>query len=297
MNTTGLKVSTLAIFILVCFFGCKSNKEPVKEVSPADNEMIDSLPQLDTNHLVVDKFQMILDNYNLEGSVLFFNAANGKWLSNDFDWAEKRRLPASTFKVVNSIIGMETGKVKTGKTEFIWDGEKRSMKQWERDFDLKGAFHASCVPCYQDLAKRIGVKNMKMYLDTFNYGRMIVDSESLDVFWLEGESGVSQFEQIAFFEQFYNNKLPIKLRTTKEMKSLMVIDKNDGYTLSGKTGWSIRNGNNNGWFVGYIEKDNTLFYFATNVSPGERFKMELFPRVRSEVTLLACKVLQSYSYE
>lgn len=281
--------------VLVCataFYGCKqpTNQNVHDETIVVHDAETDSINNVWSDRIVVPGFDVILDSNQLEGSMLFYDVNRGKWLSNDFKWAEQRRLPASTFKIVNSIIGLETGQVVTDKIEFKWDGKKRRLKQWEQDFDLKGAFHASCVPCYQDLAKRIGVEQMNAYLDTFEYGQMIVDAESLNVFWLEGESGVSQIEQVNFLTAFYNNTLPISMKTTTAMKSLMVIDQNDAYTLSGKTGWSIRNGNNNGWFVGYIEKGDDLYFFATNVNPESNFNMDLFPKIRSAITMEAFKL-------
>lgn len=294
-----IRLSLLLVAPLLVLMGCQKsqNQTAVTETIVIQDSTSDSLNQVWSERIVVPGFGAILDSNELQGAVLFYDVQRGKWLSNDFEWAEKRRLPASTFKIVNSIIGLETGKVSMGKTEFVWDGKPRRMKQWERDFDLKAAFHASCVPCYQDLARRIGVDYMTNYLDTFHYGNMIVDTSSIDVFWLEGESGVSQVEQINFLRAFYNKELPIKARTTDAMKSLMIIDQSDVYTLSGKTGWAIRNGNNNGWFVGYIEQDNNLFFFATNVTPSSSFNMDLFPKIRSEVTLKAFGMVQGFNQD
>ena len=71
------------------------------------------------------------------------------------------------------------------------------------------------------------------------------------------------------------------------MKRMMVIEENKEYKLSGKTGWSIRNGNNNGWFVGYTESRNKTYFFATNVEPKEQFDMNMFPMIRRDVTYKA----------
>ena len=120
---------------------------------------------------------------------------------------------------------------------------------------------------------------------------MLVDSASIDVFWLEGESKISQFEQIDFLQRFYFSRLPISERTEKMMKKLMVIEENDTFRLCGKTGWSIRKGNNNGWFVGYIEKGEKLLFFATNINPNVEFNMDLFPVIRKEITMKALEVL------
>ena len=71
----------------------------------------------------------------------------------------------------------------------------------------------------------------------------------------------------------------------------MVIDSNANYKLSGKTGWGFHNDQDNGWFVGYIEKDDNTYFFATNVTPKETFNMSLFAKMRSLVTMQAFELL------
>ncbi|MBN2174475.1 MAG: class D beta-lactamase [Bacteroidales bacterium] len=243
------------------------------------------------NREQVSAFQLIIDSADVKGSILIYDPEKSLWLSNDFDWAAKGRLPASTFKIVNSIIAMETGVVEDDSTMFYWNGEKRRLPQWERDMSFRDAFHLSCVPCYQDVARRIGSERMNDYLAKFGYGNMKVDSSNIDVFWLQGDSEISQFGQIDFLYRFYSGELPIAERTHQLMKNMMVLEENEKYRISGKTGWSIRDGNNNGWFVGYLEKSGKVWFFATNVTPNEEFNMEMFPKIRKEITYTAFRRL------
>lgn len=238
-------------------------------------------------------FQIILDSANVNGSILVYNLNENKYYSNDYEWAKKGRLPASTFKITNSIIGLETKVIENDSTIFKWNGEPRSYKSWEQDLSLKNAFHYSCVPCYQEVARAIGVKRMNDYLSRLEYGNMQVDSTNIDVFWLEGESEISQFEQIDFLKRFYRNELPISERTETIMKRMMVIAENEEHKLNGKTGWSVRNGNNNGWFVGYLETQSNTYFFATNIEPKEDFDMDKFPSARKEVTFRALDELRN----
>lgn len=246
----------------------------------------------DQEKVVKPELQQIIDSSKVNGSIVIYDPQNKVYYSNDFQWAKKGKLPASTFKITNSIIAIETGVVKDDSTLFKWNGEKRRLAIWEQDLIFSDAFHLSCVPCYQDIARRIGEKRMKEFLTKFNYGNIVVDSSNIDLFWLEGDSKISQFQQIDFLTRFYNSKLPIAERTEKIIKRLMVIEKNDFYTISGKTGWSIRNGNNNGWFVGYIETEGKVYFFATNVEPQEKFNMDMFPKIRNQITLKALKKLE-----
>ena len=270
----------IGLFSALLLFSCSNNEstEPVKT-----DDSIQSSPRKEEVH----EFQTILDSANLTGSILIYSASDSTYYSNDFEWAEIGRLPASTFKIVNSIIGLETGVVEDDSTIFKWDGQPRRLKIWEQDLVFRDAFHKSCVPCYQEIARSIGSKRMNDYLTKLDYGDMVVADTNIDVFWLEGDSKISQMQQISFLKRFYYNDLPIQDRTTKLMKKLMVIDETDSYTISGKTGWAIRNGHNNGWFVGYLEKEGKVYFFAVNVDPKEAFNMDLFPKIRTEVALKA----------
>ena len=75
----------------------------------------------------------------------------------------------------------------------------------------------------------------------------------------------------------------------------MLIDGNDKFKLNGKTGLSIRNGSNNGWFVGYLESKKSTYFFATNIEPKEGLDKQLFLGLRKEITLKALKVIHDYS--
>lgn len=247
----------------------------------------------DSTFQIRQDFGSILDSLDVTGTLLIFDQNSNTWYSNDYNRSNQGFLPASTFKIPNSLIGLETGVVDYDTTIFRWDGKKRRLKTWEKDMKLQEAFHASCVPCYQEIARRTGVERMRVFLDTLNYGNMVFDTTTIDLFWLEGNSKISAVQQIEFLKRFYNEQLPVSEKTYATMKKMMIIEENNRYSLSGKTGWAIRNNNNYGWFVGYIEKNNNVYYFATSIEPRESFNMILFPKIRNEITMTAMKRIVS----
>ena len=80
--------------IIVLIFSCKKNKS----VSTFNQEK----PQ-QKQHVIKD-IQTILDSANVAGSILIYDLKQYFFYSNDFKWSKKGRLPASTFKIPNSII-------------------------------------------------------------------------------------------------------------------------------------------------------------------------------------------------
>lgn len=245
----------------------------------------------DTVFIKKETFQFIIDSSKVKGSILIYDYLNNSYYSNNFSWSKKGFLPASTFKIPNSIIALETGIIKNDSTIIPWNGEKRNMKIWEQDLTLKKAFHLSCVPCYQKIAREIGVLRMNKFLDSLNYKSMNVNQTSIGNFWLQGNSKINQFQQIDFLKRFHFSELPISKSSEITMKRLMIISKNNNSILRGKTGWSIRNGNNNGWFVGYLQKEKKLYFFATNIKPNKDFDLKKFSKIRKEITLKALSLI------
>ncbi len=274
---------SITLFLISC-----SETEPKQEINQ------EAETEVTIEKVVVNEFQQLIDTADVLGSVLVYDPQKEIYYSNNFEWTEIGKLPASTFKIPNSIIALETGVVENDSTMFLWDGEKRKLPRWEQDLIFKEAFHLSCVPCYQDIARQIGVERMNEYLSKLEYGEMDVDSNNIDLFWLMGNSKVNQMQQIDFLKRLYNSELNISENTETIIKRLMIIDNDEkaSYTLRGKTGWSLRDGNNNGWFVGCVEVDNKVFYFATNVEPNTEFDMNMFPIIRTNITMEALKVLE-----
>jgi len=267
--------------IWIVFYSCIGNKKNDSYKTKIDNE----------NQVINSDFQSIIDSAKVEGSILIYDFQKNIYYSNNFIWANNGKLPASTFKIPNSIIALENGIVKNDNTLLKWDKKKRYLKIWEQDLTFREAFHLSCVPCYQELARKTGDKIMNQYLTKLKYGSMVVDSTNIDVFWLEGDSRISQFEQIDFLKQFYESKLLISKRTEKIVKEMIIMEKNENYNLSGKTGMSTSNGNNNGWFIGYIEVENKVYFFATNIESKKEFNLKIFLIIRKKVTFNALKQL------
>lgn len=241
-----------------------------------------------TNRIQAD-FDTLISEANLVGSILLFDFQKEKYYSNDFEWAKVERSPASTFKIPNTIIGLETGVLEGDSSFFKWDKEPRARKSWEKDMYLGEAFKESCVPCYQEIARSIGYDRMRQYLSRFNYGDMVFTPKNIDRFWLEEPSKISQYQQIDFLERFYHDGLGVSEHATNVTKEIMLIEQTKKYSLSGKTGWSTLEDKDNGWFVGYVLRGQKIYFFATNVNPKKGSDINVFAKKRVDVTRAALK--------
>lgn len=244
-------------------------------------------------NIQLDEFQKILDSLDLTGSILIFDDANSTYYSNDFEWSNKGFIPASTYKIPNTIIGLELGTLKDEQELFHWDGQKRRFPQWEKDMNLKEAFKVSCLPCYQELARKNGLKGMKKMSKKINYGSMKIHKKTLDNFWLKGQSKISPFQQIDFLRRLYHQELPIQQKTYDIMSDIMIHAIKGQKILRGKTGWGDEKGKDLGWFVGYVVHGEKVYFFATCVQPKNE-DVGNFLQSRIDATLAALQHLDIF---
>lgn len=273
----------------IVLISCSGN-DPAETPAPAENAA-DSVTALAPEYREEAALQEILDSADVAGSILIFDSTANIYHVANPERARTGFLPASTFKIPNSIIALETGVVVDRNTMFEWDGVKRQLDAWNQDLTLKEAYAVSCVPCYQKIAREVGSDRMNEYLKKFDYGEMDVREDNIDLFWLEGDSKISQQQQIDFLKKLYNRQLPISEKTYEEMRAIMLLEENDVYSIRAKTGWAIRNGNNIGWFVGYLESGGNVYFFAVNVEPTKQFDMDDFPMVRKKIAMEAFRRL------
>jgi beta-lactamase class D len=263
-----ITVSLLAL-IVACAQGRKLPNTYVRSKEPVKFQKID----LDD----------LFEGKNLSGQVLIYDESSNQYTSSDFDMARRKFIPASTFKIPNSIIGLETGVIDENYI-FKYDNNPRTYERWNKDMGLRDAFQLSCVPCYQELAKKIGFERMKAGLDSLAYPGMVVNKETLDNFWLTGDSEISSLEQVDFLRRLITKQFNLKESTRETMERVMARDT----TLQGiryaKTGWGSFEGKDLGWFVGYIQKPKNRIYFATLIIREEGFPEALFADERIRLT-------------
>lgn len=191
-------------------------------------------------------------------------------------------IPASTFKIPNTLIILEEGLIKD-KLELIkWDGKDREYAPWNKDQTLKSAFQYSCVWCYQLFSKIIGDKKYQTYLHQFDYGNRLTGSD-ISRFWLDGALRISVKEQIKFLRKVHSENLPVQKIHIKTLKSIMLSEENENYKIWSKTGWSGKDG----WYVGYLVIDNKTWFFANHIEINKQLDLEF----RKKLTIETLKIL------
>lgn len=222
------------------------------------------------------------------------NMGTGETFEMGGDECAERTLPASTFKVPNAIIALDSGVLKDEKTVLKWDGEKRWNEDWNRDHALPTSMWHSVVWFYQVIAKDVGTDRYRKYLADFHYGNAD-PSGDVTKFWLNSTLLISPREQVSFLAAMYDGKLPVSTRSVEIVKKILelrgeakshvrerfpFVDKiPENVILSGKTGSSAPDKNPRGptdvvgWFVGSVERDGNRWVFANRIRSSDENKI------------------------
>ncbi|WP_203219510.1 class D beta-lactamase [Nostoc edaphicum] len=226
--------------------------------------------------------------FGREGSILIYDSKNNRTYEHNPQRNATAIAPASTFKIFNALVALETGVVPDDVAVLTWDGIHREIDAWNHDTNLRQAFKDSTVWFYQVLARRIGYERMQEFINKVGYGnRQIGTAADIDRFWLQKPLQITPKEQIKFLQRLYQGDLPFSQRTINLVKDIMVREQTPDYTLRGKTGWLTSTKPNVGWFVGYLEQNKNVYFFATTL---DMQKPEDAP-VRIEITRHSLKDL------
>jgi beta-lactamase class D len=220
-----------------------------------------------TNNVEKDEsLKKYFDENKVQGCFALMDNGSGQFtVYNLARYRDSSYLPASTFKIVNSLIGLQTGKITNDSMVIKWDGVKRWNEAWNQDLSMYQAFRVSAVPYYQEVARRIGKDTMQFWLDSLHYGTAKITT-AIDSFWLDNSLKIKPDEQLGLVKRLYFGQLPF-FRSYQEMvKRAMLIENNANYRLAYKTGTGYReNGNLLAWMVGWIEENKHPYFFVLNI--------------------------------
>ncbi|MDX2369657.1 MAG: penicillin-binding transpeptidase domain-containing protein [Colwellia sp.] len=195
-------------------------------------------------------------------------------------------IPASTFKIPNTLIILEEGIIKDPFEVIKWDGKEREYAPWNKDQTLKTAFQYSCVWCYQRYALKVGDKKYHEYLRKFDYGNLLTGND-VERFWLDGKLRISVNDQISFLRKVHAEDLPIQKNHIQTLKRIMVSEDNEDYKIWSKTGWSGKDG----WYVGYLVTDGQTWFFANHIEINENSDLEFRKKLTIE-SFMALNIVQ-----
>ena len=228
----------------------------------------------------------VLAERSLWGAVALYDTQTQKLFCSAEGACDVPLGPASTFKIPHALIGLELGELKSAEHFFKWDGRAYSIQAWNQDHTLRSAMEVSCVPCFQQLARRIGEERMTRALTSLEYGNATLGG-AIDEFWLDpGGLRITQLGQLEFLYRLQTRALPFRDDVMETTIDVIPKVAGDGTILRGKTGM-LGTDPPVGWYVGWLEWEKGTTYFATALR-GENDPAKLL-EARRAVTVEALR--------
>jgi len=228
-------------------------------------------------------FAKYYSQLNLSGNFVLYDLKKDKYIYYNQAQAQQAYPPGGTFKLFLSMLGFETGNIKSPGIDV-----PELKNTWKPEREAKVAYQNSPVHYYEQLAHNIGDGEIKNWLDKVHYGNGDTTG-GVPKFWLGGGLKISSDDQLVFLRKMYEHKLPFSAVSIEKVKGMMSIKDTSGYSLKGKTGWAEQDNEDIGWFVGYVEtKDDTYFFVncIQSSDPGNPY----FENARMDITY---KILQN----
>jgi len=237
------------------------------------------------------------------GGFSIYDIKTGNCIKYNPEYCQKRFSPCSTFKIPNSLIGLETGVIADTGFVIKYDSllhpkdsfklANDPFKHWYEDLSLKRALKYSCVWYFQELARRVGQERMNKMVHKLDYGNNDISS-GLDTYWLCGSIQISINEQIEFLKKLYLHQLNgFADKNIDAVKSIMLYEITSDYTLYGKTGsgdcWDNKV---IGWYVGFIETESGTKIFAMSIIVSDfndlenNFRIELTKKILKKLNVI-----------
>lgn len=225
-------------------------------VAPMRNEIRTSLAQRFTDD-------------GTSGTFVGYKVEDYLVIASDTQRSGEAKLPASTFKIPNSLIALETGVVEDpDKDVFKWDGVVRPIAAWNKDHTMRSAIAVSAVPVYQEIARRIGPERMRKYLDGFEYGNRDIGG-GIDQFWLTGALRIDPVQQVDFVDRLRRGTLPVSKRSQDLVRDIIPVTKIGDATIHAKSGLLDAEHGSLGWMVGWVDRGDQPAVFALNMDCPE----------------------------
>ena len=208
------------------------------------------------------------DGYGVHGCFLLYDLKAGEWKAYNPDRIDSAYIPASSFKVFNTMIVLDAGVIADTETKLPWDGYERWAKSWNQDLNLRQAMQYSAAWFYQELVDSMGTETFQHYLDTLNYGNRELGGPAR-LSWLVGGLRITAREQVELLTKLYHNDLPFSQRSMDIVREIIPQENGDDYIFRYKTGWAGMSEPEIGWLIGWVEKGEDTYLFAMNIHINE----------------------------
>ena len=177
--------------------------------------------------------------------------------------ARLRVPPADTYKILASLIFLETDVVGSIEEEITWRGGGRDVPLMARTQTLKTAFERPVDWVYAQLGDDVGADRIEVWTTRAGYGNENTRSLSGPM-WRDGTLTVTPFDQAEFMAELFGDQHPFDRYAAFDVMELMTQESGDGWTLTSYAATAYADGVPFGWLIGSLETDEGSWAFAMN---------------------------------
>lgn len=265
-------------------FGCQNQQ------LSAQNQHIKT-QQISTTYSRAQDIPHLFNEAHTQAVVVIYDGQHFQQFGNDLSRANQAFIPASTFKILNALIGLQQHKATTTEI-FKWDGKKQAFSSWEKDMTLAEAMQASAVPVYQELARRIGLSLMQSEVKRVGFGNTDIGTV-VDQFWLKGPLKITPQQEAEFVYRLATEQLPFDVKVQQHVKKMLLIEQRGDLKLYAKSGWGMDVEPQVGWYTGWVDNGHgKITAFSLNM----HMQQDDAIGERKALTLDVLDKLNIYSY-
>lgn len=156
----------------------------------------------------------------VQGTFVLYDVTAQTYIGHDQPRAERQFVPASTFKIPHTLIGLAVGAVASVDEVLPYTGPPHPfIKAWAKDMGLRKAIALSNVSIYQELARRIGLARMREHVARLAYGNTEIGT-IVDTFWLRGRSRLAPWSKPNFWPIWLKRRCRFPRRCSKRYVKL-----------------------------------------------------------------------------
>lgn len=249
------------IFLIIFLLGFA----PILSIRAADNNWY-YFNEYDKNITYIDLDDLFGKS---NGSFVLYDTKKDLWQIYNKEYAKTRIPPVSTYKIYSALFGLESGIISPEQSLLLWDGQYYMYDLWNMDQTLESAMENSVTWYFQTIDQQVNLPKIRDYIQQIGYGNQKIEGNVFS-YWANSSLKISSIEQVEMLKKFYYNEFEFSSENINAVKKSLCLYSTDNGTIYGKTGTGEVNGKNIfGWFIGYIERDNHTYFFATNIQNEE----------------------------
>ncbi|MGL4655849.1 MAG: penicillin-binding transpeptidase domain-containing protein [Sarcina sp.] len=246
----------LTLTLFTGLYGCSAKSDTTKTDEPI--ELVETAPIRNE----VDYSSSFKDT---TGCAVFFTPDTNTYNIYNKDLINEQISPYSTFKIINSLMALSQNVVTSPDSKLGYDGTIHWRESWNKDIPFKDAFKESCVWYYEKLMDSLNKDYVQETLSNLKYGNSNLtawNEQGHNTYWISSSLKISPIEQISVLENIFEGKSNFDPSHVEIVKDFMLIEKTDNLAIYGKTGSAK---DTNGWFTGFLEKEDERTYFAIRI--------------------------------